>query len=179
MFKRGIAIGLLVSLLALPAPAAADDGPRAAAGPLAALSRLIDRLETVLPLPARTKALAHLRLAESKIEAVRSAKTKEAKALLREYRREIQKARKLAKKAGGDTAGRVQEATSKHLKVLEGLLDKVPGRAKEAIRHAMEVSGRGAARATAARNKEHGLNAKGKDKASKKGGPPWAKGQDE
>src|SRR3990172_9166667 len=110
MLKRSISVGLIVCFLVFPALAsAAAYGTPAASGPLAALSHLIDRLETILPLPARTKAMAHLRLAESKIEAVRSAKTKEAKALLREYRREIQKARKLAKKAGGDTAGRVQE----------------------------------------------------------------------
>lgn len=54
-----------------------------------------------------------------------------------------------------DVSTKVAEATSKHLSVLEGVLDKVPEQAKEAIERAMTVSMNGHNRALATLAKEN------------------------
>lgn len=54
-----------------------------------------------------------------------------------------------------DVSTKVAEATSKHLSVLEGVLDKVPEQAKDAIEKAMTVSMNGHNRALAALAKEN------------------------
>lgn len=57
-------------------------------------------------------------------------------------------------KSTEDVSTKVAEATSKHLTVLEGVLDKVPEQAKDAIEKAMTVSMNGYNRALAALAKE-------------------------
>lgn len=58
-------------------------------------------------------------------------------------------------KSTEDVSTKVAEATSKHLSVLEGVLDKVPEQAKAAIEKAMTVSMNGHNRALAALAKEN------------------------
>lgn len=164
MLRRTVTVLVVVALLAMPSQAIAAESQGHYVGHAAnILTTLIDRLEIILPFPARTKALAHLRIAESKLEAIKSAKAGQVGKLVSDYRHELKQAGFQAKKAGGAVVARVKDSTSKHIVVLEGLLLKVPDKAKVAIEHALEVSRRGAEKSQGALKKVKGQEKLDKD----------------
>lgn len=103
------------------------------------------------------KAMFHIRSAEEKMARIKS-KMSEGNAeglesLTAEYEQDIKGARDNVDKAralGRDATFAsevVEKATARHIEVLNEVLNRVPDRAKSAIRHAIEVSGKGRQRA--------------------------------
>jgi len=84
-------------------------------------------------------ALAEERLAEAKVLAEKG--DKKAHDAIKRYERQFEKATERAARAGDiDVTALVAEATTKHLFVLDEVIERVPEQAKEAVRKAKERS---------------------------------------
>ncbi len=107
---------------------------------------------------------AETRLAEAQAM-VKRGKPEIAEKCVDRYEKCLERAEEEIKKkdkVDKDVYETVAEATSKHTAVLQGLLEKVPEQAKDAIEHAIEVSQRGHDRALEALERKGPPEEKGK-----------------
>lgn len=130
------------------------------------LDRAFERINLALTFDRAAKAEKHLQIASERIAELKAmvdkGKPEFAGRLRKDYETEINeaendiaRARALGKNVTA-LSEHVANVTSKHITVLQGLLDKVPEQARLAIEHAINVSRRGHERAVESILKEKG-----------------------
>lgn len=144
LLLTGLVGGILAQETELPDPGTTPDSP------FYFLERILETVGTFftfgdLKKAERYAALASERVAEAQA-VVEKGKSKAAEKALQRYEDQLNRALSRAESARAkgqsieEVSERVAEATGKHLEVLEGILEKVPEAAKEAIAKAREVS---------------------------------------
>ena len=129
------------------------------------LDRALESIKLALTFDHAKKAELHLKYANERLaeaqKVIGKNKEKYLERLMRDREKELIETTEeisKAKSQGKDVDAvvqKVEEATSKHIAVLQGLLDKVPEAAKDSIQHAIEMSSKGMAQAVESVSKKN------------------------
>ena len=143
------------------------------------LDTALEKIRLVITFKAEKEAEIHLNHAEERLaelkEMVNKNETKYTEKLIEKREKSLNKSKEEIKKAeekGVDVsvlAAKVQEVTSKHIIVLQGLLDKVPEQAREHIQNAIERSSRSQAVEAITKEKQMNKSMEKPEEAMEKG----------